>query len=238
MSTHSDVSAASVPAAPLVPPLETGDCLSRAEFERRYEAMPWLKNAELVEGLVYVGSPVGPSHGLSHARLMTWLGVYSSQTPGTDCTDNTSLRLDLLNEFQPDAFLRVSASGRTRISKDKPYFEGSPELVAEVASTSAGRDLHGKLNVYRRHGVAEYIVWRVQEEDEEDLDWFRLEEGEYRPLAPEADGVIRSREFPGLWLDKAALLRGDMPQVLAVLNQGLSSPEHADFVTRLAISKA
>ena len=164
---------------------------------------------------------------------MTWLGYYATFSPGVRCLDNVSLRLDMLNEFQPDALLRVIDSGRTRLGKDKPYLEGSPELVAEVSVTSTSRDLHGKLEIYRRHGVSEYIVWRVKDED---LDWFRLEDGEYQPLAADADGIIRSREFPGLWLDKPALLRDDMKQVLAVLNQGLASPEHAAFIAQLGAS--
>lgn len=35
-------------------PLENGDRLSRFEFEHRYQAMPELKKAELVEGVVYI----------------------------------------------------------------------------------------------------------------------------------------------------------------------------------------
>ena len=93
------------------------------------------------------------------------------------------------------------------------------------------RDLHAKLNLYLRHGVREYIVRRVLDSA---VDWFRLEDGEYRRLALGEDGIFCSREFPGLWLDPAALLRGDMAAVLGVLNQGLSSPEHADFVVRQA----
>lgn len=42
--------------------------------------------------------------------------------------------------------------------------------------------------------------------------------------------LIKSQVYPGLWLDVAALLSGDMAKVLTVLQQGLSSPEHANFV--------
>ncbi len=227
MSTHSHSADPSAAAIPVIPPLETGDCLTRPEFERRYEAMPWLKKAELIDEVVYVGSPVGPLHADAHAQLMVWHGTYAVQTPGTRCSDNATVRLDMLNEVQPDALLRLTKGGQTKAGNEKSYLEGAPELVAEVASSSVSLDLHAKLELYLRHGVREYIVWRVLDND---IDWFRLEDGEYRRLAAGDDGVFRSREFPGLWLDRAALLRGEMSAVLNVLNQGLASPEHLDFV--------
>jgi Uma2 family endonuclease len=229
MSTHSHSTDPNASAVPVVPQLETGDCLTRPEFERRYEAMPWLKKAELIDGVVYVGSPVGPLHADAHAQLMVWLGTYAAQTPGTRCSDNATVRLDMLNEVQPDALLRLMKGGQSKAGDDMPYLEGAPELAAEVASSTVSRDLHAKLNLYLRHGVREYIVWRVLDND---VDWFRLEEGEYRRLAPGGDGIFRSLEFPGLWLDRAALLRGDMSAVLNVLNQGLASPEHVAFAIR------
>ena len=64
-------------------PLENGDRLSRIEFERRYQAMPEPKKAELIEGRVYMASPVRMIHGQPHAYIMTWLGVYYAATPGT-----------------------------------------------------------------------------------------------------------------------------------------------------------
>jgi len=210
----------------VIPTLETGDCLTRPEFERRYEAMPWLKKAELIEGTVYVGSPTALPHATAHARLMAWLVMYVDQTPSTECADNATVRLDMLNEVQPDALLRMISGGQSKAVSERKYLEGAPELVAEVASSSVSRDLHAKLELYLRHGVREYIVWRVLDSD---IDWFRLEDGEYRRLAAGDDGIFRSREFPGLWLDRAALLRGEMSAVLNVLNQGLASPEHANF---------
>jgi Uma2 family endonuclease len=216
----------------VVPALENGDRLSRAEFERRYEAMPELKKAELIEGEVYVGSPGRyRRHGKPHGQLMTWLGTYAAGTPGVGAGDNGSIRLDLDNEPQPDAFLMIEAErdGQARISEDD-YIEGAPELVAEVAASSVSYDLGKKLHSYRRNGVLEYIVWRVQDCE---VDWFALRDGRYEPLAPSADGILRSTKFPGLWLDPAALLRGDVTVVLAVVQQGLNSPEHADFAARL-----
>lgn len=107
-------------------------------------------------------------------------------------------------------------------------------MVGEVSASSASFDLHTKLHVYRRNGVREYLVWRVQDRQ---FDWFALRAGEFQPLTPAADGILRSEVFPGLWLDAAALLRGDMPQVLATAQQGIVSPEHADFVRRLGAAR-
>ena len=124
MSTHSHPTDPSSATVPVIPQLETGDCLTRPEFERRYEAMPWLKKAELIDGVVYVGSPVGPSHADADALFMVWLGTYAVRTPGTRCSANATVRLDMLNEVQPDALLRLVDRGRTSIGKDKPYLEG------------------------------------------------------------------------------------------------------------------
>jgi len=213
---------------PVVPPLETGDCLSRAEFEQRYAAMPHLKKAELVGGVVYVPSPVAEPHAMAHARLMTWLGVFAALTPGMHHADNATVRLDHENELQPDALLRITHGGQSSVGSEH-YIEGPPELVAEVAATTASRDLHSKLDIYRRHGVREYLVWRVFDAG---LDWFQLDGTRYVCLTDEA-GLLRSRVFPGLWLDRGALLRGDMARVLAVVQQGIASSEHAELVARV-----
>ncbi len=215
-----------------LPPLENGDRLSRTEFERRYDAMPHLKKAELIEGIVYMPSPVRLSqHGEPHSYLMGWLVVYKASTPGLRVGDNTTVRLDLDNEPQPDASLLIDPErgGQTRLSEDG-YIEGAPELVLEVASSSASYDLHTKRHVYRRNGVQEYVVWRVLDEA---IDWFVLRQGEYERLAPGDDGILRSEVFAGLWLDSAALVRHDLVTVLATVQQGLASPEHAAFVAAL-----
>src|SRR5262245_19185229 len=218
--------------ADVVPALENGDRLTRAEFERRYEAMPHLKKAELIEGVVYVPSPVRHrQHGAPHARLIIWLGQYTASTPGIEVGDNSSVRLDLDNEPQPDALLCIdpACGGQVRISADG-IIEGAPELVAEVASSSVSYDLHAKLHVYRRNGVREYLVWRVLERE---IDWFVLRDGQYERMPVDTQGLLRSEVFPGLWLDPAALVRGDLTTVLAIVQQGLASPEHGAFVTRL-----
>ncbi len=210
------------PIAPPVkmPPLENGDRLTRYEFERRYHAMPDGKKAELIEGIVYMASPLrAKSHGKPHARIMTWLGTYEAMTPGVEVLDNATVIFDIDNEVQPDALLRKEQGGSSRITADD-YVAGAPELIVEIAASTASIDSHKKLHVYRRNGVQEYIIWRV---DDGELDWFYLKDGEYLPFSANSSGIICSEVFPGLWLDKAALLSGDIAKVLAVLQQGLAS---------------
>jgi Uma2 family endonuclease len=214
------------------PPLESGDCLDREEFERRYEAMPHLKKAELIEGVVYVPSPVSlRRHGRPQVDLITWLGVYLAATPGLEAGDNTTARLDLANVEQPDTLLLIDPSrgGQALITADG-FIEGAPELVAEVAATTVSIDLNAKLAVYQRAGVREYIVSRVLDQE---VDWFVLHRRRYRRLKPNAQGLLSSTVVPGFWLDPAALVRGDLAKVLAALQQSLSRPEHAAFVARL-----
>ena len=216
--------------APAIPPLCNGDHLDRIEFERRYEAMPHVNKAELIEGVVYMPSPVAfESHGEEHAHLMGWLVTYRAYTAGVRVGDNSTVRLDLDNEPQPDALLLrdPTRGGRTRIVGR--YIEGGPELAAEVAASSVSIDRNAKLRAYQRNGVQEYVLWRVEDGA---IDWFRLHGGQYEPL-PASGGILRSGMFPGLWLDPAALIAADMPRVFAVLQQGLASPEHAAFVTAL-----
>lgn len=210
-------------------PLENGDRLTRAEFERRYQTMPNLKKAELIEGVVYMGSPVRVIHGQPHAQIMTWLGTYWTATPGIGLLDNTTVRLDADNEPQPDALLRIENGGQTIISEDG-YLEGAPEFIAEVAASSAAYDLRDKLRAYRRNQVQEYLVWQVNDRK---IDWFRLREGEYILLPSDETGVIKSEFFPGLWLAVSALIAGNLVEVQSVLQQGLATSEHQAFVERL-----
>jgi Uma2 family endonuclease len=169
-------------------------------------------------------------HGVPHAHLAGWIGTYTAGAPVLEAGDSGSIRLDLDNMPQPDVFLMIAPEqgGQARISEDD-YVEGAPELVAEVAASSVSIEMGKKLHAYRRNGVREYIVWRVQDRA---IDWFVLREGAYEPLAPGADGLLRSEVFPGLWLDPTALLRGDLATVLAVVRQGVESPEHAEFIAR------
>lgn len=214
------------------PPLQSGDRLTRSEFERRYAASPHIRKAELIEGIVYVASPLRhEQHGRPHSRVTTWLGVYQAMTPGVDLSIEPTVRLDLDNEPQPDAvlFIEASVGGQTRISPDG-YIEGSPELIVEIAASSAAIDTGSKKQVYCRNGVLEYVIWQAYENQ---LEWFWLTDGEYQLLLPDADGIIRSRVFPGLWLAVEALLSHQIAQVLEVLQEGLQSSEHRAFVERL-----
>ena len=217
----------------VTPPLESGDLLAHAEFERRYSAMPNLKKAELIEGIVYMPSPVRhKGHSRPHAHVMAWLTNYYVATPGVDLGDNATVRLDADNEPQPDALLRIEReAGGTSVIGAYDYIEGPPELIIEIAGSSASYDLHVKLDVYRRNGVQEYVVWRVYDRE---IDWFYLDQGQYRRLLADVAGIVRSRVFPGLWLAVPALLNGNLAGALVTLQQGLQSEEHTAFVAQLA----
>ena len=161
-----------------IPPLENGDRLTADEFMRRYEAMPGLKKAELIEGVVHVPSPVRHLyHGRPHTHLLTWLGNYEAGTPGVEAGDNSTVQLGLTNTPQPDCllFIQPEYGGRVKFD-DEGYIVGAPDMVAEVAASSVSYDLHDKRNAYRRNGVREYVVWRVLDRQ---IDWFVLAQ---RPL--------------------------------------------------------
>jgi Uma2 family endonuclease len=216
-----------------IPPLCNGDRLTRDEFERRYDATPNLKRAELIEGRVYVPPPVSHvGHGEPHFWVMAWLTPYAVATPGITGGDNGSLRLDLDNMPQPDAYLmiRPERGGQAKIGVDG-YVEGAPDVVVEVAASSASYDLHDKLRVYRRNGVREYIVWLTFDRA---IDYFVLRGTEFVRHNPAGQGQYRSEALPGLWLDANPMTSGDIVAVLAYLQSGLSSLEHAAFVQKLA----
>jgi len=204
--------APSNPTRPAVPPLENGDHLSAREFLRRYEAMPELKKAELIQGTVHMASPVRLDlHGKPDALIQGWLCLYAASHPETTHATNATVRLDSDDVAQPDAvlFLDPAHGGRTGID-GSGYLCGAPELVVEIAASSVSRDAREKLVSYRRAGVAEYLLWRVLDGE---IDWFALEDDEYRPI-PVEEGLLRSRVFPGLALPLAAALAGDLATVL------------------------
>ena len=215
-----------------IPPLENGAHLSAAEFLRRYEAMPEVKKAELISGIVYMGSPVRvDQHGEPDGLIQGWLCNYAIATPGVRHAANSTTRLSPDDTPQPDGLLRLvpECGGQARLDA-KGYLQGPPELVVEVAASSASYDVREKLASYRRAGVREYLVWRTEDEA---VDWWTLEDDEYRPLPSESGGLRRSRLFAGLWLDVPALLAGDGAKLMARLQEGLQSPEHAAFVAAL-----
>ncbi|MBM3835377.1 MAG: Uma2 family endonuclease [Verrucomicrobia bacterium] len=212
--------------------MESDDRLTRTEFERRYKARPHIKKAELIEGVVHMPSSAKiKRHGVPQSGIVGWLLFYAAHTPGVQVGDNATVRLDLDNEPQPDAILRIlpEAGGQSSDSTDD-YVEGAPEFPAEVASSSASCDLHQKKNAYRRNRVLEYLVWITGEQR---LFWWGLRDEQYMPLGPDENGLIKSAVFPGVWLDVAALWRKDFARVLECVGQGVASKEHAEFVARL-----
>lgn len=210
------------------PSLNDGDRLTRTEFERRYDARPDVRKAELIEGVVRMPSPVYLVHSGPHATAVGWLLAYRSATPGVFLADNQSVRLDLDNEVQPDAMLWWTPSGEDRRSRSGKYFEGAPDLVVEIAASSAAYDLHAKMRVYRRSGVPEYLVFLIHEQETR---WFTLVDGVYESIVADDSGILQSRRFPGLWLDSGCFWSDDPARLLAVLQEGLHSLEHAAFVS-------
>jgi len=215
-----------------IPPLENGAHLTAAEFLRRFQAMPEVKKAELINGVVIMASSVRlDQHGEPDGLIQGWLCNYCIATPGVKHAINSTTRLNPDDVPQPDGLLRLlpECGGQSRLD-EKGYLQGAPELAVEVAASSASLDAREKLASYRRAGVREYLIWRTEDEA---VDWFVLEEDEYRPLPAAADGLLRSRAFPGLWLDPQALLTGDGAKLMAQLQEGLQSAEHGTFAAEL-----
>lgn len=198
-----------------VPLLENGDLLHAREFLRRYERMADTKKAELIEGVVCMGSPVSLKHAEADSLIQGWLLTYAARNRQVRVAANVTVLLDPENTVQPDALLRLLPEHGGECSPgEKGYLRGAPELIVEIAASSASVDLHDKRRAYERNGVKEYLVWRVLEGQ---FDWFRLEGDEYVKLAPDAGGVIRSALLPGLDLNVPALLAGDAAAVLAAI---------------------
>ena len=213
------------------PPLVAGQRLDRVTFHERYERMPPNTRAELIGGVVYMPSPLSSGHGFVNIPVAYWIGHYQGSTPGVGGTINASILLDDLGEPQPDTTLLIlpGYGGETR--NEHKYIAGAPELIVEIALSSRSIDLGPKLQDYERVGVREYVVVALEPDE---VFWFVHREGRYVRLEPDEDGLLRSEVFPGLWLDAKALFRYDIAQLRASLDRGLASPEHAEFVERLA----
>lgn len=217
------------------PPLASGDHLKAAEFMRRFQAMPDVKKAELINGVVFMASPVRiDQHGEPDHLVQHWIATYWVATPGTRGAGNATTRLGPDDVPQPDVLLRIlpGNGGRSRIDA-KGYLVGAPELVFEIAASSASYDLHEKRDSYRRAGVQEYAVWRTEDGE---IDWWQLVDDDYALIKPDASGVIRSVVFPGLWLHVEAMLMEDAARVIACLNDGLASADHQQFVESLKVA--
>jgi Uma2 family endonuclease len=216
-----------------IPPLRHGDRLTRDEFERRYHAMPGVKKAELIDGVVHMPSPVhARQHSNPHGRLMAWLADFEERTPGIFLGDNGTVRLDAANEPQPDGLLLIlpEYGGQARISDDD-YIEFAPELVAEVSASTEATDLGRKFDIYATRGVREYVVWLVNRGE---IVWSVRRDDQFVPLPPGPDGVFRSEVLPGLWLDPSSLIHRDRARRIAVADSGAASPEYLAFVAGLA----
>jgi Uma2 family endonuclease len=217
-----------------LPPLENGDRLDQKTFHERYEAMPSDVRAQLIGGTVYMASPQRKDHARLQAILAWWLGEYGAATAGTEVLVNSTTILGHESEPEPDACILPEHGGQTR-EDENGYLIGAPELVAEVSWATESIDLHGKKRDYERAGICEYIVAALRQQK---VYWFVRRRGRFRDLAPGKNGVIRSEMFPGLWLDADALLRRDRKRLLAVIRQGLASPEHEAFMAKLAKVRA
>lgn len=227
-----------------VPRLRDGDRLSVPEFLRRYAADPVVVRAELIDGAVEISRRREVRNGIAGVwpglkatraqalnKLNFLLGHYAMHTRGTRATGCVTLILNASAALEPDCTLRVLADrgGKARVGHDD-FLHGSPELVIEAPLTSGPRDFGPKSTAYESAGVPEYLVWRTAEQE---VHWLALRNGAFVPLEPDASGVIRSEVFPGLWLNVPALLAGQLADVLATLQLGLASPEHAAFVAQL-----
>lgn len=213
-----------------LPPLVEGQRLDRATFHERYEAMPPETRAELIGGVVHMASPLSLGHGERDSAVSDWLGHYKRHSPGVRKALNASVMFDDYGEPQPDNLLILPAElgGQTRVVDG--YLVGPPELVVEVGRSSRRLDLGAKKADYERAGVLEYIFVGLEPDE---VRWFVRRGDRFEELFPGADGWYRSEVFPGLWLDVNALLTDDANRVIAALDLGLASPEHAAFVARL-----
>ena len=134
--------------------LIAGERLSREEFLRRWELLPNVKQAELIDGVVYMSSPVSNTHGKHHGLAVYWLFHYAAHTPGCEAGPESTW-LMLSDAPQPDVHLRLRSEygGQSRL--EGSYCTGAPELIFEVCLTSAAHDLGPKLELYRKAGVRE-----------------------------------------------------------------------------------
>jgi Uma2 family endonuclease len=217
--------------AKAVPELESGDRLDQPTFHERYLAMPPGTRAELIGGIVHMPSPLKRPHGRMHYQIIRWVGDYEDATAGVETLDSATNILGPENEPQPDVCLRILPDRGGQTSEKDEYIVGAPELIVEVASSSESIDLHAKKADYERYGAREYLVVALRQQR---VFWLVNQNDAFVDLAPGTDGILRSRVFPGLWLDPAALLAGDLARVRAVLGAGLASAEHIAFVARLA----
>lgn len=173
--------------------------------------MPDVKNAELIDGIVYLQYRVSAIHGMAHANLGALLCIYSKNDSNLLTASNSTVRIDDRNDAQPDLLMMRRLGGRATIDEDD-FVSGAPDLIAEIAASSVSYDLHQKKRAYLNAGVLEYLVWLTEENR---IVWWRLENGDYVEIPPAADGSLESVEFPGLVIDASAVIAGDFAKALA-----------------------
>ena len=213
-----------------LPPLIDGQRLDQPTFHERYNAMPEETRAELIEGVVYMMAALRSMHGDMDNNIGGWLFHYRRSTPGVATPGNTTTKLDVEAEVQPDCQLHIREAQGGQVRVVDGYLVGSPELVVEIGHASRAYDLGPKKDQYERSGILEYLFVGV---DPEEVIWFARRDGRFEPIAPGEDGTLRSEAFPGLWLDVGALYDEDLDALVAALDRGIATPEHAAFVAGL-----
>jgi Uma2 family endonuclease len=228
---HDGMATVKPPRSKRIPPLENGDRLDQKTFHARYQAMPEHCRAELIGGIVYMPSPQKIPHSRAQRLVIRWLDEYAEATPGTESLLNNTQILGPDSEPEPDACLYITPEygGRVYVDKDD-YLHGAPELIVEVSSSTESIDLHRKKQDYQKAGVTEYVVLALRTQQ---VFWFIRQRGKYKEMPLPADGIFRSRTFPGLWLDAESMLRCQRQGVLSALKRGLATAEHAAFVAKL-----
>jgi len=210
-----------------IPPLlfESGDRLDRDEFLALWERMPDLKFAELIDGVVYLPSPLSRQHSRTDHLVQLWTGMYAARAAFIEVLPNATWLMEK-SAPQPDVALRILPEYGGQSQNAGELAVGAPEFVAEISYSSRSYDLGPKLQLYERSGVKEYLAVLTEERR---LEWRVLREGRFHLLESDQAGIYRSIIFPGLWLDGAAFWNHDIPAVLATLEKGLQSPEFAAF---------
>jgi Uma2 family endonuclease len=222
------------PKAPALPPLENGDHLDQKTFHARYEAMPPGFRAELIGGIVYVSSPLKLPHNRHHNLMMRWLYAFEDETPGVESGNNVTAILGKDSEPQPDGCLLILPECGGQIREEDGWMIGAPEWIGEIAHSTEAIDLGRKKTDYEEAGVQEYVVIALKQAK---VFWFHRRRGRFVEVPPDADGVYRSKVFPGLWFDPVALLKRDRKRLLAVLREGLATAEHGAFVRKLELRR-
>jgi len=218
----------------LPPPLRDGDHLTRDEFMRRWEAMSDLKSAELIDGVVYMPSPISRIHGDFHSRLDGWLWFYAVATPGCGALSAATWLMSSDSAPQPDLALEILPEYGGQSTLEGKYAAGAPGLIIEVSHTTSTRDSGAKLRLYERSGVQEYLIVRPKKRS---VIWRELVAGTYQEIEVEKSGLFQSRVFPGLWLDPDALWNRDLPGLAKAVQQGTATAGHGEFVRKLARGK-